>query len=377
MDRLFAWGDELGPLKIIRIREPTAGLEAVLVIDNLARGPALGGIRMAPDVTVEECVRLARGMTLKNAAADLPHGGGKMVVRADPTMQPAQKQQLLRCLARALQNQCDYIFAPDMGMDEHCMAWIYDEVERVAGLPRELGGIPLDEIGATAWGLLHSALVACELIDLDMEGASVVVQGYGAVGMHAARFFAGRGARVVAIAELDGAIYDPRGLPLSTLEAFKAEGKSVTTLGDAEHLPAEAVIAIPCDIWIPAARPDVINIDNVNRLQTRLVVQGANIPATTEAERRLHDRGIANVPDFIANAGGVICAAMEFAGIPEAQVLDTIAEKVARNTRLVLEKSRARNTLPRAEADALALERVHAAMSYRRWSSFSSAASRV
>ena len=194
MDDMFQFGDELGPLKIIHVREPSIGLKAVLVVDNIARGPAIGGMRMAEDVTTEECVRLARAMTFKNAAAGLPHGGGKIVIYGDPKIPNADKQQILRGLAHALRCETTYIFAPDMGTDELCMAWIRDEVERVVALPREIGGIPLDEIGATGWGLSHVVDVAGRYCDIKTKGARVVVQGFGAVGKHTARF-ARRGLR--------------------------------------------------------------------------------------------------------------------------------------------------------------------------------------
>ena len=126
----------LGPEKVIEITSPGAGLRAVVVVDNTACGPAIGGCRMAPDVTVEECFRLARAMTFKNAAADLPHGGGKMVIVGDPGMPPADKERLIRALANALRNEDTYVFAPDMGTDEQCMAWAWDEMGRAVALPR-------------------------------------------------------------------------------------------------------------------------------------------------------------------------------------------------------------------------------------------------
>ena len=155
MKDAFEFADELGPLKTIHIHEPSTGLRAVLVVDNVAKGPSIGGVRMAPDVSTRECFRLARAMTLKNAAAGLPHGGGKAVLYGDPKMQKADKERLIRALANALRYTEDYIFAPDMGTDEECMSWIQDEIGRVVALPREIGGIPLDEIGATGWGLSH------------------------------------------------------------------------------------------------------------------------------------------------------------------------------------------------------------------------------
>ena len=127
----FRFCDELGPKTILHIYQSTLGLKAILVVDNVAAGPAIGGVRMAPDVSLEECFRLARSMTFKNAAAGLPHGGGKIVIQGDPKMPKEQKQLLLRTMASALRNEETYIFAPDMGTDEECMAWIRDEVERV------------------------------------------------------------------------------------------------------------------------------------------------------------------------------------------------------------------------------------------------------
>jgi glutamate dehydrogenase (NAD(P)+) len=131
------------------------------------------------------------------------------------------------------------------------------------------------------------------------------------------------------------------------------------------------IVDVECDVWIPAARPDVINDENVGRLNARLFLEGANIPATETAEARLHERGILYVPDFIANAGGVICAAMEYHGATETAAMDTIREKVSRNTRLVLERASAEGISPRQAAKDLALERVRTAMSFRRFSTFS------
>jgi glutamate dehydrogenase (NAD(P)+) len=370
---MFEFADELGPLKVIQVHVPSIGLEAVLVVDNIARGPAIGGMRMAEDVSIEECFRLARAMTLKNAAAGLPHGGGKIVIYGNPKMPKPDKARLLRGLAQALRTETTYVFAPDMGTDEVCMAWIRDEVGRVVGLPRELGGIPLDEIGATGWGLRHAAEVAARYCDLPLAGARLVVQGFGAVGIHAARFLTGQGARLVAVADSRGATFHPEGLDVEALIALKHRGGSVSDSADGQRLGRDDVIEVECDIWIPAARPDVINEDNVERLRTRLVVEGANIPATAAAERILHERGVLCVPDFIANAGGVICAAMEYHGATESAALAAIEDKLRRNTDTVLANARKEGILPRQAAMALAEARLREAMSYRRWSTFSSA----
>jgi glutamate dehydrogenase (NAD(P)+) len=373
MENCFDFGDALGPAKILHVFEPSIQLRGILVVDNVARGPSIGGVRMAEDVSVTECFRLARAMTLKNAAAGLPHGGGKSVLFGDPRMDKARKETLIRAFAKALRTEEDYIFGPDMGTDEACMAWVKDEIGRAVGLPRALGGIPLDEIGATGWGLLAATEVALEFCELPLRGARVAVQGFGAVGRHAARFLAGQGAVLVGAADSRGTIYNPAGLDCQTLIGLKDEGASVADCRDGESLPREAIVGLPCDIWIPAARPDVVDETNVDRLQARLVVQGANIPLTAEAERRLHARGVLTVPDFIANAGGVICAAMELRGATESAALEAIEEKIRRNTRLVLADARERRIPPRQAAVAMAEGRVREAMGLRRFSLFSSA----
>jgi glutamate dehydrogenase (NAD(P)+) len=373
MQDCFAFADELGPSKIIHVHEPSIGLRAILVVDNVAKGPSIGGVRMATDVSVEECARLARAMTFKNAAAGLPHGGGKAVLYGDPRMPRADKERLIRGLAQALRYAEDYVFAPDMGTDEECMAWVRDEIGRVVALPREVGGIPLDEIGATGFGLGHVADVAQAFAGVQLAGARVVVQGFGAVGSHAARFLGDRGAVLVAAADSRGAIHNPHGLDVAALITLKAEGGSVADYADGERRASDAVVGIDCDIWIPAARPDVIDADNVDQLRARLVIEGANIPITAEAERQLDERGVVCVPDFIANAGGVICAAMEYQGATESAAMQTIEEKLRRNTRLVLEDARRRGILPRQAAQDMAEARVRKAMGLRRFSLFSTA----
>jgi glutamate dehydrogenase (NAD(P)+) len=370
MADILRFADKYGPAKIIQVFEPSVDLKALLVIDNLAMGPALGGIRMAPDVTIEECFRLARTMTLKHAAAGLPHGGGKVVVFADPKMPKPAKERLLRALASSLRNVLDYIMAPDMGTDEECMAWIKDEAKKgVAGLPAELGGIPVDEIGATAWGVRHAAEVAlpyCGFSSLDK--ARVAIQGFGAVGKHTARFFAAQKAVVVGVSDTQGAVYDPHGLDVDELIRLKDAGKGVADYPRGEKFDRDGIIDCACDIWIPAARPDVVHEDNVHRLKARLVVEGANIPLTEGAELYLHEHGVVVIPDFIANSGAVICSSIEYRGATDWEVMDIIKEKVRWNTKLVLEDSRTKKIMPREAAMDLALGRLEKAMSFKRWS---------
>lgn len=194
----------------------------------------------------------------------------------------------------------------------------------------------------------------------------MAVQGFGAVGRHAARFLHQRGATLVAASDSHGTLVDPDGLDVAALTALKHEGRPLSEHPAGRKLDRDAILDVPCDIWIPAARPDVLTESNVGRLKARLVAEGANIPATVEAEQALHRNGTLVIPDFIANAGGVICAAIEYRSGSEAQVFAAIEEKISTNTRHVLAASRESNATPRAAASDLAERRVRRAMEFRR-----------
>jgi len=366
MEDIFSFADSLGPEKIVHIYRPKLGFKAVVAIDNIACGPAIGGVRMARDVSATEAFRLARAMTLKNAAAGLAHGGGKSVIFGEPAMPAAEKECIIRAFASSIADLTEYIPGPDMGTDERAMAWIQDEIGRSVGLPRELGGIPLDEIGATGWGLAVAIDVAQRFANMPIRGARVAIQGFGSVGKHAARFLGERGAVLVAASDTRCTLCDANGLDIANLIALKGQGQPLTASERGMKLPLDAVLDVDCDIWIPAARPDVLRADNVARLKAKLVAEGANIPATPEAEELLAARGILVLPDFIANAGGVICAAVEYHGGTEAAAMTTIEEKIRANTATVLETGARDKILPRAAAVRMAESRVRSAMALRR-----------
>jgi glutamate dehydrogenase (NAD(P)+) len=367
MDDVFRFADEWGPLRIVHIHRPALGLKAVVAVDNVACGPAIGGVRMAPDVSAEEAFRLGRAMSLKNAAAGLPHGGGKSVIYGDPKMPLRDKERLIRGFASAIVDLADYIPGPDMGTDELAMGWIKDEIGRAVGLPREIGGIPLDEIGATGFGLVAAIDVARDEIGLELRGARVVVQGFGSVGKHAARLLAERGAILVGASDSHGTLFDAEGLDVAGLIDLKRGGGKLHDHARGRKLDREAVVEIVCDVWIPAARPDVIRGDNVARMRTRLVAEGANIPCTPEAEQKLAAAGVLVIPDFIGNAGGVICAATEYQGGTQSMAFAAIDEKIRTNTRLVMAEARGSGVLPRTAAISLAQRRIRSAMRTRRW----------
>jgi glutamate dehydrogenase/leucine dehydrogenase len=365
----FRFCDDLGPKTIFHVYQPTVGLKAIVVIDNVAAGPAIGGIRMAPDVSLEECFRLARAMTLKNAAAGLSHGGAKSVILANPAMPVDAKEVLVRAFAQAIKPLSDYIPGPDMGTNETAMAWIRDEGGQCAGLPKELGGIPLDEIGATAFGLVACADVAKDRLHMPLEGARVAMQGFGAVGKNAASFFAERGSILVAAADFSGAVHDPGGLDLAALIDHVESGGKICDFKGGEPLQRDSIVGVDCDILVPAARPDVIRADNQATVKAKLIVPGANIGVTERAEASLYKRGVLCVPDFIANAGGVICAAVEYSGGTSKQAFQTIDEKIRSNTAKMLERTKRDKILPRVAAVMMARERVCAAMKYQRFNS--------
>jgi glutamate dehydrogenase (NAD(P)+) len=209
-----------------------------------------------------------------------------------------------------------------------------------------------------------------EYCDFDLDGSRLVVQGFGSVGKHAARFLALKGVVLVGAADSQGTLYDPDGIDIDTLIKIKNEGGSVLDYPQGKKGDIDTVIDLDCEIWIPAARPDVLNADNVSRLSASLVAQGANIPCTEEAEVYLYSKGVLCLPDFIANAGGVICAAMEYHGASQYAAMQAIGAKVAENMRQVLEEAETKNILPRQAAIEMAIKRVKKGMELKRWSIF-------
>jgi glutamate dehydrogenase (NAD(P)+) len=332
----------------------------------VALGPAIGGVRMNETVTSDEVARLARAMTVKSAVAGLPHGGGKSGIRLSQPLAESDRQRVVRAFANAIRRLVDYIPGPDMGTDEAAMAWIRDEIGRSVGLPAVLNGIPLDELGATGYGLAVCAETLARAGRLDLDGARVAVQGFGAVGRNVAIQLAQRGARIVAVSDIGGAVEHPDGLDLTALIEAKGSG-SVAAFTDAKPMVRDDVPFVDCDILVPAAQPNVIDEGNVADVRARVVLQGANLPLTLGAESTLARRGVFSVPDVVANAGGVICAAVEYRGGRRAQAFAEIEERIAASTNEMLDRmTRSEGLLPRDAALAMAQARLSEAAAYRR-----------
>ena len=203
-----------------------------------------------------------------------------------------------------------------------------------------------------------------------LKGARVAIQGFGNVGQHAARYLVDpkRGAIIVSATDLTGTVYNPNGLDVEALIGLMKSGRHITDY-DAPGTKVSDLngfIDLDIDIFVPAAQPDVIDASSAKRLRCKMVLQGANIPCTDEAEQILHERGIINVPDFVANAGGVICGSVEYHGGTKSAAFSEIEEKMRENTRAVLELAKSKNIKPREAALSLAKDRVKEAMSYRR-----------
>jgi len=355
---------EMGPDKVLFVRLPE-NCQAIVVVDNVALGPAIGGVRLTSSVDAAEVARLARAMTIKNAVAGLPHGGAKSGIRVPQALDAATRERVLRAFAAAIRGLTEYIPGPDMGTGETDMAWVRDEIGRAVGLPAVLGGIPLDELGATGYGLAVCAETLQEAGLLELRGARVVVQGFGAVGRHAALRLAERGAVVVGVSDSLGATYDPGGLAVDALALFKRD-HPVAGFPGGTGVPRDDLLALECDVFVPAAQPDVITKRNVDALRAKCVLQGANIPVTADAELELHQRGVLTIPDVIANAGGVICAAVEYRGGDRDQAFATIRTKIRENTLELLDRMRADSDESRSAASQMAQERIALAQTYRR-----------
>ncbi len=375
----FGLMDEWGPEKVVCVSDTRTGMRGVLVIDNTARGIGKGGTRMTPTVTVAEVARLARVMTWKWAGVDLFFGGAKAGIRADP--HDPDKERILRAFVRALANEVprEYVFGLDMGLTEDDAAVIQDEIgdrSAVVGTPRALGGVPYDDWGVTGYGVAEAADAALQHRGTSLRGARIVVQGFGAVGMAAARRLSELGAIVIAVSTAEGALHDPDGLDVDAMVNARRElgDRFVTRLagGSRQRLEAGAELGLEAEVLVPAATQDVVDGALAPSLRFEAVVEGANLPITPAALEVLSARGLTVVPDFIANAGGVVAAAyaMDARSSPfpvdRSVIFDAVSHKLRENTAVVLENADTSGETTHTAARRLAAERVQAAMGLKR-----------
>jgi glutamate dehydrogenase (NAD(P)+) len=373
---MFDLIDEWGPEKIVCVSDARTGMRGVLVIDNTARGMGKGGTRMSPTISVMEVARLARNMTWKWAGVDLFYGGAKAGIQADPSA--ASKEEVLRAFVRALRNEApeEYVFGLDVGLTEADAAIMLDEVDGrggAVGTPHALGGLPYDQLGVTGHGVAETVDAAAQFAGLSTSALTASIQGFGAVGAAVARRLDELGTTVVAVSTSQGGLYNPDGLDISELLALRTQHGDalVDHYADTKPLTAGEELTVAADVLIPAALQDVIDADVAHALPVRIVVEGANLPSSPGAQQILHDRGVIVVPDFIANAGGVVAAAVamdsRFSGIrPEpAAVFDSISTKLRASTLEILHGSRQQGLTTHRVARATAQARVAEAMRLR------------
>lgn len=367
---LEEFADEWGPEKVLQVYDPKTGMKGSLVIDNTARGPGKGGIRMTPTVTLEENFRLARAMTWKNALADLPFGGAKGTIVVDPKkITKEQKLDLVRAYSLALKPlvPSQYVSAPDVNTAEEEMrvfAETNGSMKSCTGKPADMGGIP-HELGSTGFGVFHSTLVATEHYGKKIKNSTVAIEGFGNVSSFAAKFLSEAGAKVVAVSDSKGVIHNPSGLNIEQMLKVKKDTDSVINYKPGKVLKNEEIFGLPVDILIPGALPDVINEKNFNKVKAKIIVEAANIPMKEDIEKKLEEKGILIVPDIVANAGGVISSYVEYIGGNTEQMFKMVEEKIKKNTKIVLDHSKKEKMFTREAALEIAQKRVKEAMDKR------------
>ena len=291
---------------------------------NITLGPAKGGIRYHPGVTLDEVTALAAWMTWKCAVAQVPFGGGKGGIICDPTTM--SKRELEALTRRYTAEIIDAIGpekdvpAPDVNTDAQIMAWFMDTYSMhvghtstavVTGKPVEMGG-SLGRREATGRGVMIIARESAKHLGFTLKGSTVAVQGFGNVGSIGAELMHEHGAKIVAATDWKGGVYNAKGLDMPALLAWAAQHKTVAGFPGAESLTNEQLFGLDVDILVPAALENQITAENCGQIKARMVIEGANGPTTPDAHKALHDRGVFVVPDILANAGGVTTSYFEW-----------------------------------------------------------------
>ena len=342
---------------------------------SITRGPAKGGIRYHPDVTLDEVEALAAWMTWKCAVVNIPFGGGKGGVICDPAkMSKGELERLTRRYAADLSDlfgpERD-VPAPDVNTNEQVMAWFVDtysmherrnEYAVVTGKPLEVGG-SAGRREATGRGVLFCVREACTHLQMPLRGARVAVQGFGNVGSVSADLMAKDGAKIVAAADVSGAIHSPEGLDVPALIRWVADHRGVTGFPGARPLTT-SIVECDCDILIPAALENQITAENADRVKARIVAEGANGPTTPDADRILEKKSVFVIPDILCNSGGVTVSYFEWVqnrmGFywPEAEVNSRLEQYMVAAFKDVLAKAMEHKVNMRVAAFMVAIERV-------------------
>ena len=298
--------------------------EGYRVQHDYSRGPAKGGIRYHPDVTLEEIKALASWMTWKCAVVSIPFGGAKGGVRCNPKeMSRAELERLTRRYASEILiiiGPDKDIPAPDVYTDARVMAWVMDTYSVahghsvpgvVTGKPISLGGT-LGRKEATGRGCVFTTVEAAKILKMDLTKATVAVQGFGNVGYSAAQIFHELGAKIIAVSDSKGGLFNPKGLDPKKVFEAKVKEASVCDYGEGDCITNEELLTMACDVLVPAALENVITLKNAAKVRARIIVEGANGPTAPEADEILQSNGVFVIPDILANAGGVTVSYFEW-----------------------------------------------------------------
>ena len=350
---------------------------------SVARGPGKGGIRFAPDVSLDEVRALASWMTWKCAVVNIPFGGAKGGVICDPNVLSAT--ELEKLTRRYTAEIIDFIGperdvpAPDVNTNEQTMAWIMDTYSMharhtvtavVTGKPMALGG-SRGRPEATGRGCMIVTQQALPILGITPENCRVVIQGFGNVGGMAARLMSAAGFKIICIVEYDGAAYNPHGLDIAALQQHRKETGSITGFAGAEDMDKTEAMFLECDVLIPAATENVIHSGNADKLRCKILCEGANGPTTPLADEILAEKGIFVIPDILANAGGVTVSYFEWVQDRqgffwnEALVNERLQEIMVESFDAVVHYAGTHNTNNRIAAYMLALDRVAFAIKLR------------
>ena len=343
---------------------------------NVTLGPAKGGIRYHPDVTLDEVTALAAWMTWKCAVAQLPFGGGKGGVICDPSKMSMRELEALtrRYTAEIIDaiGPDKDVPAPDVNTNEQIMAWFSDTYSMhvghtatsvVTGKPIEMGG-SLGRREATGRGVMIVAREAARYLGFELKGSRVAVQGFGNVGSIGAQLMAQQGAKIIAVTDWKGGVYNAKGLDIDQLIAHVRQHKTVSGYTGGESLGQKDVFKTDAEILIPAALEKQITAENVNDIKAKLIVEGANGPTTPEAHKVLHERGVFVVPDILANAGGVTTSYFEWVQDrhgyfwTEKEVNERLEAKMCEAFKTVLQTAEKYKVDMRAAAYVVAIGRV-------------------
>jgi glutamate dehydrogenase (NAD(P)+) len=298
--------------------------EGYRVTHNIARGPSKGGIRYHPDVTLDEVRALAMWMTWKCSLMGIPFGGAKGGVQCNPkTLSTRELEGMTRRYTSEIINEIGPekdIPAPDVGTSPREMAWIFDTYSMnkghsvlgvVTGKPLTVGG-SLGRLEATARGGVFCTLAAMERIGMSPAEQRIAVQGFGNVGSYYALFMQQEGAKVIAISDTSGALYNPKGIDIPSAIAHKQERGTLEGLAGVEPISNDELVLLECDVLAPCALEQVITEENADEIKARILCEGANGPTTPTADEILEDRGVLVLPDVLANAGGVVVSYFEW-----------------------------------------------------------------